>query len=78
MAQGNRIVQLGISDGPVFVTPNTGPAFLVFGHENVEGGLWVLLRLAPLILLPLATFRTFWLDHPRWPLFSYDYVLDLG
>jgi hypothetical protein len=37
-----------------------------------------LLRLPPpLILLPLATFRTFWFDHPWWPLFSYDDILAL-
>jgi hypothetical protein len=60
------------------MTPDTGPAFLVFSHKNVEGGLWALLRLAPLILLPLATFQTFWLDHLRWPLLSYDNILALG
>jgi hypothetical protein len=32
-------------DDPIFVTPDAGPAFLVFGHENVEGGLWALLLL---------------------------------
>jgi hypothetical protein len=37
-----------------------------------------LLRLAPLILLLLATFWTFWLDHLWWPLFSYDNILVLG
>jgi hypothetical protein len=34
--------------------------------------------LPPLILLPFATFWTFCLDHPRWPLFSYDGILALG
>jgi hypothetical protein len=78
LTQGNRTVQFGIPDGLVFVTPDADPAFLVFGHENVEGGLWALLRLAPLILLPLSTFRTFWLDHPQWLLFFYDDILALG
>jgi hypothetical protein len=36
------------------------------------------LRLAPFILLSLAIFRTFWLDHPRWPLFSYDDLVAFG
>jgi hypothetical protein len=46
------------------VPPDTGTAFLVLDHENVEGDLWVLLRLAPLILLPL--------------ILSYDDLLALG
>jgi hypothetical protein len=60
------------------VTPDAGPAFLVLGHEDVEGGLGALLWLAPLIFLPLAVLQTFWLDHPWWLLFSYDDVLALG
>jgi hypothetical protein len=60
------------------MTPDASLAFLVFNHENVEGGLWALLRLSPLILLPLTTFRTFWLDHLWWPLFFYDDILALG
>jgi hypothetical protein len=32
----------------------------------------------PLILLPLALLRTFWLDHPWRPFFSYDDLLSLG
>jgi hypothetical protein len=60
------------------MTPDAGSAFLVLSNENVEGGLWALLRLAPLILLQLATFRTSWLDHPWWPFFSYNDVLALG
>jgi hypothetical protein len=60
------------------MTPDVGPAFFVHGYEDVEGGLWTLLLLAPLILWPLATFWTFWLDHPRWSFFSYDDVLALG
>jgi hypothetical protein len=32
----------------------------------------------PLILFPLAILRTFRLDHPQWPLFSYDNLLSLG
>jgi hypothetical protein len=45
--------------------PDVGPAFLVFDHEDVKGGLWALLRLGPLIFLPLAILQIFWLDHPR-------------
>jgi hypothetical protein len=60
------------------MTPDASLAFLVLEHEDVEGGLWASLWLTPLILLPLATFQTFRLDHPRWPLFSYDHVLALG
>jgi hypothetical protein len=37
-----------------------------------------LLRLAPFILLPLAIFRTFRLDHLRWSFFSYDDLFTLG
>jgi hypothetical protein len=33
---------------------------------------------SPLILLPLAIFRTFHLNHPPWPLFSYDDILAFG
>ncbi len=58
--------------------PDAGSAFLVLGHEDIKGGLWASLRLAPLILLPLATLRTFRLDHPWWPLFSYGNLLALG
>jgi hypothetical protein len=60
------------------MTPDAGPTFRVFGHEDVEGGLGALLRLAPFVLLPLAIFWTFWLDHPQWPLFSYDNLLAFG
>jgi hypothetical protein len=60
------------------MTPYTGPAFLVVGHEDIEGGLWVFLRLAPLILLPLAIFQAFRFDHPRWPFFPYDNLITLG
>jgi hypothetical protein len=59
------------------VTPDVGPAFLVFGHKDVEGGLWALVWLAVLVLLQLAILRTFWLNHPRWPLFSYDDLFTL-
>jgi hypothetical protein len=41
-----------------------GPIFAL-GYEDVEGGLWVLLWLVPLIFLPLVILQTFWLDHPR-------------
>jgi hypothetical protein len=78
LTQRNRTVRFGISDGSVFTTPEVGPAFLVLSHENVKSGLWALLRLAPLILLPLSTFWTIWLDHPWWLLFSYDDILALG
>jgi hypothetical protein len=37
--------------------PDAIPTFLAHGHEDVEGGLWALLRLAPLVLLPLAIHR---------------------
>jgi hypothetical protein len=60
------------------VTSDVGSAFLVLGHEDVEAGLRVPLRLAPLILLSLVILRTFWLNHPRWPLFSYDDFHALG
>jgi hypothetical protein len=46
-------------DGPIFTALDAGPAFLVLGHEDVEGGLWAALWLAPLILLPLAILGTF-------------------
>jgi hypothetical protein len=60
------------------VNPNVDPAFLILGHEDVEGGLWVPLWLAPFFLPPLPIFQTFWLDHPQWPLFSYDDLFSLG
>jgi hypothetical protein len=60
------------------VPPDAGLTFFVLGHEDVEGALWALLRLAPLILLPLAILHTFWLDHPWRPLLSYDDLLALG
>jgi hypothetical protein len=46
------------------MTPDAGLAFLVLGHEDAEGGLWASLRLAPIVLLPLAILRTLWLNHP--------------
>jgi hypothetical protein len=75
---GKLDYRFGISDGPIFVTPDAGPTFPVLGHEDVEGGLWALLWLAPLILLSLAIIQTFWLNHPRRPLFSYDNLIALG
>jgi hypothetical protein len=60
------------------MTPDGSHAFLVLGHEDVEGGLQAPLRLAPFVLLPLAILRGFELDHPWWPLFSYDDLLALG
>jgi hypothetical protein len=59
LTQGNRTVQFGISDGLVFVTTDADPAFLVFGHENVEGGLWALLRLAPSFFCHCPPFGVF-------------------
>jgi hypothetical protein len=56
LTHGNQTIQFGILDGLIFATPDTVHAFLVLSHENVDGGLWTLLRLAPLILLPLTTF----------------------
>jgi hypothetical protein len=78
LTQGNQIVRFHISYGPIFMTPDAGPVFLVLGHEDVEGGLRASLRLGPLIFLPLAVLQTFQLDHPRWPFFSYDDLLALG
>jgi hypothetical protein len=78
LTQGNRTVWYGIPDGLIFVPPDASPAFLVLGHEDVEGGFWALLQLAPLILLPLAILQTFWLDHPRRPLLSYDGIFAVG
>jgi hypothetical protein len=78
LTQGNQTVLFGILDGPVFTPPDVGPAFLVLGHEDVKGGLWASLQLAPLILLPLATLWTFRLDHPQRLLLSYDDLLALG
>jgi hypothetical protein len=50
---------LGKSNSPVVTTPNVGPAFFVLGHEDVKGGLWVSLWLAPLIFLPLVILSVF-------------------
>jgi hypothetical protein len=60
------------------MTPDVGLAILVFGYEDVEGGIGASLRLAPFVLLPLAILWAFWLNHPWWPLFSYDDLLSLG
>jgi hypothetical protein len=73
------MTQFGIPYGLViFGLPDAGLAFLVFVHEDVEGGLWALLWLSPLILLPSAIFWTFRFDHPRRPLLSYDDFLSFG
>jgi hypothetical protein len=61
-----------------FCAPDADPAFLVHVHEDVEDGIWMSLRLALLILLPLAILMTFWLDHPRRPFLSYDDLFALG
>jgi hypothetical protein len=37
-----------------------------------------LLWLAPLFLLPLAILQTFGLNHPQWPLLSFDDLFALG
>jgi hypothetical protein len=58
--------------------PDTGPTIFVLGHEDVEGGLWTELLLASIILLPMAIVQTFWFNHPQWPLFSYDDLLEIG
>jgi hypothetical protein len=60
------------------VTPDAGLAILVLGHQDVECCLWVPLWLAPLVLLPLSILRSFWLNHPRWPLFSFNEIFTLG
>jgi hypothetical protein len=78
LTQRNWTVRFGIPDGSVFVTPDARPAFLLLDHEHDKGDLWASLRLALLILLSLAILRTFWLDRPRQPLFSYDDLLALG
>jgi hypothetical protein len=78
LTQGNWYVRFHILDGPVFMTPDVGPAFLGLGHEDVEGGLWAPLRLVSFVFLPLVIFHTFCLDHPRRSLFSYDNLLALG
>jgi hypothetical protein len=61
LTQVNRTIWFGILDDLVFMTPDVVLAFLVLGHEDVEGGLWASRRLAPIVLLPLAIFQTFWL-----------------
>jgi hypothetical protein len=78
LTQGNQTIWFGIPDGLVFMPPDAGPSFFVLGYEDVEGGLWASLWLAPHIPLPLAIFQTFWLEHPWWSLFSYDDLLALG
>jgi hypothetical protein len=78
LTQGNWNVRFDISDGSVFTPPDAGLAFLVLGDEDVEGGLWAPLRLAPFILLPMVVLRVFRFDHSRWPLFSYDDLFALG
>jgi hypothetical protein len=52
-------VQFDILNDPIFTTPDAGTAFFVLGHEDVEGGIGMLLRLAPLILLPLVVLQIF-------------------
>jgi hypothetical protein len=75
LTQGNWTIWFGILYGLVFMSSNAGPTFLILGYEDVEGGLWVPLWLVSFILLPLVTSQTFWLDHSRWPLLSYDDLL---
>jgi hypothetical protein len=48
LTQRNCTIRFDILDGPVFVTPDASLVFLVFGHEDVEGGLWASLCHAPL------------------------------
>jgi hypothetical protein len=60
------------------VPPNANPILLVLDHDDVEGGLWALVWLAPLVLLALAILRAFWFDHPWQSFFSYDDLLTLG
>jgi hypothetical protein len=47
LTQENWTVQFAIPDSPVFMTPDANSVFLVLGHEDVEGGLWASLWLAP-------------------------------
>jgi hypothetical protein len=70
LTQGNKTVWFDIPNVPIFALLDAGPTFLVLVHEDIDGGLWVLLRLAPLIFLPLAIFRTCRIDHPLRPLLS--------
>jgi hypothetical protein len=65
LTQGNQTIWFGIPNGSVFTLPDVGPAFLVLIHEDVKGDLWVLLWLAPLILLSFVILQTFCLDHWR-------------
>jgi hypothetical protein len=65
-------------DGPVFVTPDAGPAISRLSHDDVEGGFQMRSWLASLVLLPSANFWIFGLDHPRLSLFSYDNIFALG
>jgi hypothetical protein len=69
---------LGKPDGPIFTLPDTDPAFHVLSNEDVKSGLWVRLRLAPLIFLPLVSFWTFGLEHPRLSFLSYDNLFRFG
>jgi hypothetical protein len=39
LTQGNRTVRFTIPDGPIFMPPDAGLAFLVLGQEDVEGSL---------------------------------------
>jgi hypothetical protein len=78
LTHGNRIVQFGISDDPVFTLPNTSPGFPILSHEDVKSDLWALLWLAPLIFPLLAIFQTFGPDHPRLTFLSYDNLFPLG
>jgi hypothetical protein len=42
-----------------FHTPDADSSFLVLGHDDVEGGLWVSLRLAPSFFCHWSSFRLF-------------------
>jgi hypothetical protein len=79
LTQGNRTIQFGILDGSVFLpllTSALPSLYLARRMSNVAFGRRC--GLAPLILLPLAILRTFRLDHPRRPFFSYDNLLFSG
>jgi hypothetical protein len=78
VTQENWTIRFSIPDSLVFPLPDDSTAFFVLCQEDVEGGLWALLRLAALILLPLMILQTLRLDHPWWPLFSYDDLLAFG
>jgi hypothetical protein len=80
------MVRFGKLDGPVFMTPNAGLAISVFSHEDVKCGFWMRMCLLDEIVACFSRSSSIGqfldlilgLDHPRWPLFSYDNLFVLG